>query len=148
MATGTPIITDDDLTGAAAGNYQLFVTDGNGCESLYQTYTIGTTALIQIDGGPAQITPDQCLQGVGGIANIAVSGGVAPYTYSWTNSTNSTVSTSLNISNFAAGTYILQVKDATTCGLATQTFTIPDQTELFAEPRRTTCRCAPLGKPC
>ena len=134
-ANGKTIIVDDDLTGAAPGTYQLYVTDDNGCESLYQTYTINATGLIVIDAGPAQITPDQCLLGSGGIQSIAISGGTLPYTYSWLNTSSQIISTSLNLSNVTAGSYTLQVKDATACGLATQTFTIPNQTELIAEPQ-------------
>jgi gliding motility-associated-like protein len=133
-ATGKTLIVDDDLTGAAAGTYQLFVTDANGCESLYKTYIINATELIQIDIGSVQITPDQCLTGTGSIQNTVISGGVPPYSYAWLNAANQNVGSSQGLSNVTAGTYTLQVKDATGCGLATQAFTIPNQTEFVAEP--------------
>jgi len=133
-ANGTTIIVDDDLTGAAPGTYQLYVTDDNGCESLYQTYTINATQSILINAGSAQITSDQCLQGMGGIQGIAISGGDQPYTYTWFNTNNQVISTSLNLTNLIGGTYTLQVKDATDCGLATQTFTVPNQSDMVPSP--------------
>ena len=133
-ANGKTLITDDDLTGVAPGTYKLYVTDLNGCESLYQTYTIKATPVIQIDAASAQITPDQCLQGTGSILNTAISGGVQPYTYTWLNVLDQVIGSSLNLSNVAAGSYTLQVKDATACGLATQTFILPNQTAFVPEP--------------
>jgi gliding motility-associated-like protein len=133
-ASGKTLIVDDDLTGVGPGTYQLYVTDNNGCESLYQTYTIIATDLIQIDTGSVQITPDQCLLGEGGIQNTTISGGMPPYTYTWLNATNQNVGASQGLSNVIAGTYTLQVTDATACGLATQTFTIPNQSDIVPAP--------------
>jgi gliding motility-associated-like protein len=133
-ASGKTILTNGDLANAAAGDYQLFVTDSDSCESLYKTYTINATPVLQINAGSAQITSDQCLLGGGSIQNTSISGGVPPYTYSWSNSLNQIVSTSLNLTSVTAGAYTLQVKDSTTCGLATQTFTIPNQIEFVAAP--------------
>lgn len=133
-ASGKTIITDDDLTNAAAGTYQLYVTDVNGCESLYQTYTIDATPVVQVNIASAQITSDECQAGMGSIQNVTVTGGQQPYTYAWINAANQVVSTSLNLSNAIAGTYTLQVKDSTICGPITQTFTIPNQTEFVGAP--------------
>ncbi len=134
-SNGKTLVTDDDLTNVGAGSYQLYVTDINGCESLYQSYTINTTPIVQINPASAQITSDQCQTGVGGIQNVSVTGGQQPYTYAWLNAANQVVSTSLDLSNAVAGTYTLQVKDSTICDPMTQTFTIPNQTNFVAAPQ-------------
>ncbi|HZY37241.1 MAG TPA: gliding motility-associated C-terminal domain-containing protein [Mucilaginibacter sp.] len=133
-AGGKTLLINAPLTNVAAGSYQLYVTDSNGCESLYKTYTINATPVIQINPGSAQITPDQCLLSTGSIQNTAVMGGVPPYIYSWQNSSGQIVGTSLNLTNVVAGTYTLQVKDSTACGLATQALTVPEQSEFVTAP--------------
>ncbi len=134
-AGGTTLYTKAPLTNAAAGTYQLFVTDNNGCESLYNTYQLPGTPLLQIQAGSGQVNGDQCGLGTGSIQNVNVTGGIPPYTYHWiSSSTNNSVGTASDISGLTAGTYTLQVRDATACGLATQDFTLPDIGEFVPAP--------------
>jgi len=123
-ASGTPVISNAALTNAAPGDYNLYVTDDNGCESLYNTYTINATPILQIVGGSAQITNDQCAQNLGSISNISVTDGLPPYTYNWVNSQGQSVGASQNLSGVGAGVYTLQVTDATACGLVSQDYTV------------------------
>jgi gliding motility-associated-like protein len=131
---GTTLQTNAPLQKVPAGTYSLYVTDSNGCESLYQTYTVAETPAIAITSSQVQIVSDQCLEGLGSISGAQVSGGFPPYSYYWFNSNGSVVGSSLNLSNLQAGTYTLQVQDTTACGLASQTFTIPNQTAAVTPP--------------
>jgi gliding motility-associated-like protein len=143
-ANGATLISNAPLANVAAGAYQLYVTDSNGCESLYQTYTVSETPLIQIVPGSAQITNDQCGYSVGSIENISVTGGVPPYTYNWLNSANQSIGTSLNLTGLGQGVYTLQVKDATACGLATLDYTVTSETGFVAAPEADNVQvCAP-----
>ncbi|HWZ03496.1 MAG TPA: gliding motility-associated C-terminal domain-containing protein, partial [Mucilaginibacter sp.] len=72
--------------------------------------------------------------GIGSIQNITVSGGVPPYSYSWLNSNQQLAGTSLNLIKASQGVYILQVKDATSCGLATQQYSITNESVAINEP--------------
>jgi len=123
---GTTLVTNGPLKNVPAGTYLLYVTDTNGCESLFHTYTITSVATIQIDSASARIIADQCLHGVGSISNIQVTGGVPPFSYTWLNSSGGLVANSLSLINLQEGVYTLQVRDSTQCGLAVQEFTIPN----------------------
>ena len=59
-----------------------------------------------------------------GSATVTVKGGTAPYTYTWTNTSNTTIS-----SNLAAGTDTVKVTDSNNC-MATATVTITQPTAL------------------
>lgn len=133
-ANGNTLATNQNLNNVAAGNYQLYVTDNNGCESLYQTYTVGSTPLLQIVANADTITTDQCMLGYGSITNVSATGGIPPYTYSWVNTQGQVVGMSPNLVNATAGDYVLQVTDTSPCGLVSQTFTIPNQGEVVPEP--------------
>ncbi len=134
-STRTTLASNAALTNQLAGNYQLYVTDNNGCESFYKSYTIGQTPLVQIVPGSAQITRDQCSLGVGAVSNILVVGGVPPYAYTWFNPAGQIISAVSGISNVKNGDYILQVTDATSCGVATQQYTVTNQTETLPPPQ-------------
>ncbi|WP_295668474.1 gliding motility-associated C-terminal domain-containing protein, partial [uncultured Mucilaginibacter sp.] len=122
-----------DLQNATAGQYYFFVQYNFNCPQVKSAiYTINAIPVIQIAAGT--VTSDQCAEGVGSIQNIAVTGGVQPYTYNWINSSQQSVSTSLDLTGVVNGTYTLQVKDVTACGLATKDYTIGNQTITLAAP--------------
>ncbi len=92
--------------GLGAGTYTATITDANGC-TLTQTFTItqptavsATTAFTQ---GTCSIS--------NGSASVVASGGVGPYTYSWSPS-GGTGSTATGL---AAGAYTCLITDANGC---------------------------------
>lgn len=99
--------TTEDITGLTAGNYQVTVTDENGCTAVSAAVTLtqpSTTVAITVD----QINPVNC-NGPGGI-NISVTGGSPNYTYAWNNSTMDE-----DLTGVAAGGYIVTVTDMNGC---------------------------------
>jgi len=90
--------------GLSAGSYSVTVTDGNGC---------ATTAAYQVTQ-PAPITAvasvTNSLGDTTGAINFVVSGGTAPYTYSWSNG-----SSSEDLSGLSHGDYCVAVSDANSC---------------------------------
>jgi len=103
------------INGLNAGSYQVTVTDANLCVSsgvavLANPIAMQTTGLIGQDP----------LTNLGYIQTTTI-GGTLPYTYLWSNG-----STSANISNLVADTYIITVTDANNC-LSVDTFTIDIQ---------------------
>ena len=105
VATNYP--SDSVITGLAAGTYNVTATGANGC-SVTGTYQVTQpTALVL---GTPTITQATC--NTGGTITASASGGTAPYAYSWSNS-----GTTPNISNLAAGPYILTVYDANQCSV-------------------------------
>jgi gliding motility-associated-like protein len=122
------------VTGLTAGNYSLYLTDKNGCESFYNTYTITNITPVSILSGSGQVTNDQCNLKQGGITGIQVSAGIQPYTYAWTDNNGNSVSTSLDLSGVGAGNYTLTVTDASGCTPATQLFTIQNTDSTIPPP--------------
>jgi gliding motility-associated-like protein len=135
-ATGTTtLFTDAALTGQPGGDYKLYVTDNNGCESFYKSYTINSTPLLQIVQGSEVIMNDECSRGIGSIKKIQITGGVPPYAYIWTDDANpGGFSHSLDNSFLKPGVYTLTVTDATLCGVATQSYTVINETSDLATP--------------
>ncbi|MEG2103535.1 MAG: SprB repeat-containing protein, partial [Flavobacterium sp.] len=97
-------ITTEDRTGLAAGTYTVTITDANGCT--------GTVSATVTQSAPMSATTSQtniaCNGGSNGTASIVVTGGTAPYTYSWSPSGG----TAATASGLAAGTYTVTVTDA------------------------------------
>ena len=98
--------TAEDPTGMAAGAYTVTVTDASGC-------TATTTVTITQPATPLAVTVAVqnilCLNGTGSV-NSTPTGGVAPYTYSWSNQ-----GITQNITNLQAGSYTVTVQDANGC---------------------------------
>ncbi|MFK7982726.1 MAG: beta strand repeat-containing protein, partial [Saprospiraceae bacterium] len=99
--------TSDILENLVAGLYEVTVTDANGCQGITNT-TVNDGTNINITLVP---TTPLCLDGNDGTITSIISGGTAPYTYSWSNGIND-VST---LTNLVAGTYNLTVTDANDC---------------------------------
>lgn len=124
-----------DLQNAPSGQYYFFVQYNFNCPQVKSgIFTINAIPIVQIAAGSEQITSDQCSEGIGSIQNIAVTGGIPPYTYLWTNSSQQIVSTSLNLTGAVNGTYTLQVQDQTVCSPTTKDYTIGNQTMVVAAP--------------
>jgi len=122
------------LTDVPAGTYQLYVTDKNGCENLYNSYTVTTIPQLQILPGSEKIVDDQCILHTGGITNIQVSGGVQPYTWSWVDGNNKIVASSPDLIGVGAGVYTLNVNDASGCGLVSASYTVQNQIDNIPAP--------------
>ncbi|MBE9600300.1 MBG domain-containing protein, partial [Pedobacter sp. MC2016-24] len=86
------------------------------------------------------ITPSQtnltCNGAANGTATVAVTGGVAPYTYSWTGGAG----TAATATGLNAGNYTVTVSDAASC-VKTQTFTITQPAILSATALQTNIAC-------
>ncbi|MCU0429854.1 MAG: OmpA family protein [Cytophagaceae bacterium] len=97
----------EDLTNALAGNYQVKINDANGCSrSLKATITEPVKMEVEL----LSKKDINCFGEKKGAASISVTGGVAPYTYSWSNG-----STTKDILDVPAGNYTVIVKDSKGC---------------------------------
>ncbi|MEO0043015.1 MAG: hypothetical protein RL329_2463 [Bacteroidota bacterium] len=104
------------LTGLQAGNYAVTVKDAQNCTVSNSAAITVTDAASSLAIGQPTITAASCGQSNGAINGIVVTGGAGAVTYSWTGANNFT-STQLNISNLAAGNYILTARDANNCSV-------------------------------
>ncbi len=103
--------TSQDVEAIAGGYYSLQVTDTNGCVATASAI-VNNTVFISITG---TVTNAGCNLDNGAI-DINVSGGMAPYTFSWSNE-----STEEDISELLPGSYRVIVTDANGC-FSTRTF--------------------------
>ncbi len=125
-------ITTEDRTGLAAGTYTVTITDANGCTGTVNATVTQPTAL----SATISQTNISCNGGSNGSASITVSGGTAPYTYSWS-PTGGTAATATGLS---AGIYTVTVTDANSC-TTTRTVTITQPTALSATISQTNVSC-------
>ena len=98
--------TGATASGLAAGTYTCTITDANGCTQLKIVTLAQPNALVS---GVSSVTHVACFGGTTGTANLFVSGGVAPYAYSWNTVPAQLSSTA---SGLAAGLYTCTVTDA------------------------------------
>ncbi|MBS1525740.1 MAG: gliding motility-associated C-terminal domain-containing protein [Bacteroidetes bacterium] len=130
---GVTVGNSATLTDVPPGSYQLYLTDQNGCETLYSSYTVAEITALQLSAAE-EVNNDQCSMGVGSIKNIGVNGGETPYTYTWTDSNGNTIASTADISGLKAGEYTLTIKDASNCNIITNTYTIQDQQTIISLP--------------
>lgn len=99
--------TSEDLSNLDGGNYDVTITDDNGCE-ITESFFVNEYAVITISGTE---TAADCGQTNGAI-DASVTGGNNddPYTYSWSNG-----ATTEDLTALAAGAYILTVTDIDNC---------------------------------
>jgi len=104
--------TSSTINNISSGGYVVTVTDGNGC-------TTSTTVNVGSIGGPtlaiANSTNVSCFGGTNGSAQVNVSSGVGPFTYTWLPSGgNNTFA-----NNLSAGSYSVNVTDNNGCTSST-----------------------------
>jgi len=116
--------TTATATGLCAGNYTVTVTDKNGCTGTASVAITQPAALV-----PNILTQTNilCNGAATGSVSAKASGGVAPYTYKWS-PTNQTTGTATGLSS---GVYTLTVTDSNAC-MATITATITQPTQVTA----------------
>ncbi len=128
----TPVQTTTLATGLAAGMYVASIIDANGCGTAVPI-TLNEPSLIQVTV-PTVVNPS-CTGGFDGLVSSLVSGGTAPYTYSW--STGCVTSTCAGL---LAGTYNLTVTDANNC-LSTASAVLVDPPSLVMNVTETNILC-------
>ena len=105
--------TTEDLTGLCAGDYNLTVTDDNGC-IVNITVTITEPTELTLATAAFEVT---CFGGSDGQVIVIPSGGTVSNTYDfeWTNSSGTVVSTDPDANGLPAGTYTINVWDDNSC---------------------------------
>lgn len=93
-------------TGLSAGTYTVTITDATGCAVFGQT-SIVNLASLEIS---FQISQPTCANGNNGSAVVSVTGGVAPYTYTW-----NTGATGSQLNALPPGSYQVSVSDTNGC---------------------------------
>ncbi|WP_298497842.1 Ig-like domain-containing protein, partial [uncultured Algibacter sp.] len=107
---GNTFQSSPDFNGLSEGNYNLVVSNGiTNCIKFNSSNPI-VMENLELTG---EITDAICIDDSTGAIDISVSGGSAPFTYLWSNST-----TSEDLLNIKAGTYTVTVTDSNACTIS------------------------------
>lgn len=98
--------TTEDINGLSPGLYSVTATDNNQC-SANASVTISQPDQLVLIAAEDEVN---CFNGTDGAVDLTVTGGVTPYTYSWSNA-----QTTEDISGLSANTYGVSVTDANSC---------------------------------
>ena len=113
-----PSITN--VTTSNAGDYDVVITDANGCNSVTGTTTvvINENPIIDNISSSSPVCEDGTLN-----LSVAAIGGTGPYTYSWSGPDGFTSTdqnpTITNVTTLNSGTYDVVITDANGCGSTT-----------------------------
>ena len=107
--------TTEDVTGLAAGTYDVIINDNAGC-TITEVFTVGNNVGTMSES--AGVSSEICGNG-GGTINLTVIGGVTPYSYSWSNGSTNEDQTLLS-----AGTYSVIITDGVGCTLSSVDYTV------------------------
>ncbi|MFN5149658.1 MAG: T9SS type A sorting domain-containing protein, partial [Flavobacteriia bacterium] len=107
-----------DILSLSSGVYTVIISDGTGCE-LSQSFTIGNENVIPV-AISANVTDAFCSSSNGSI-DIAVTAGVAPFSFLWDTGDNTE-----DITNVAAGNYVVTITDGVNCA-SSQTVVVQSQ---------------------
>ncbi len=129
--------TTATITGLAAGNYTVTITDANFC-TITRTTTITQPTQLSVIINSTNIL---CAGDSTGTANAVVTGGTAPYSYAWSNGRSTA-----NLSNLTPGTYNLTVTDSKECTTTgSVTITQPDSLRLTLTVNNIVCTSELIG---
>jgi gliding motility-associated-like protein len=136
-----------DISSLPAGTYSVTVTDVNGCQTTSSVTLTGPPVLTQAIS--AFVYPSgtniSCVGLSDGSIDLTINGGVAPYTYLWSNG-----ATTQDLSNVPAGTYTVTITDLNGCPITssitlTQPVGLSQSISAFTYPSGTNISCFGLS---
>ncbi len=126
--------TTQTITGLSAGTYTVTIGVTSACLTVKDSVIVTNSAGFTVT--PAVTAEDKCNGGATGSGNVTVVGGTPAYTYNWAPSGQTTAAKT----GLTAGTYTVNVKDATGCS-GTAAITITQPTALTASTTTIPVKC-------
>ena len=117
--------TTPSIENLGPGQYSLEVADAASCK---ETATFTLTEPAPLGAVTDEIQPETGTQQNGAVS-VTTSGGVAPYSFEWTNEVGTVLSTEEDITGLSAGTYTLAITDANGC-ISLNVFTVQSVTSV------------------
>lgn len=108
------------LSGLCAGAWTVAISDANGCDTTF-SFTLAEPALLTVD---LTHTDNVCFDDCLAMAQVAMSGGTAPFSILWTTAGGGVIDQdTVEVSGLCGGAYQVLVTDSNGCSLTTA-FTI------------------------
>ena len=95
------------INNLSVGSYDVIVTDATGCTATLNNIIINEPLEIQSSSNFSDLT---CYGSSDGSISLNISGGISPFTYSWSNG-----ATTASVNNLSTGSYDVIVTDAAGC---------------------------------
>lgn len=111
-SNGTLLGSNASVNNLCAGNYQVRVSDANGCITSFIPVPLQQPAPL---ADTIVVTDPYCNNGQG-MVDLTITGGTMPYAYLWNNG-----ATTQDLNNIPPGSYDVMVTDANGCMLAAAT---------------------------
>ena len=126
---------EEDLSNLEAGDYDLTITDSEGCQ-FFSSFNVSETLLLEAFFDVAEVT---CNGASDGSIDLTISGGQPPYSTDWS-STNGFVSEDEDLSGLESGVYDLILSDLNGClYLASVDIVEPEAIDVTADITEPTC---------
>ena len=123
--------TGASLQEVAAGNYEVTVTDSNGCLQLSSAVVSAPDSLFH---SFLEVAP-RCYSSSDGSLSVVIGGGTAPYVVNWGDGSAAPVR-----SNLPAGHYVVTIVDAKGCqSIGSAVLMPPEELRLLLEAEAETC---------
>ena len=126
--------TTQNISGLAAGTYNVTVTDANDCMATASATVTGPTSAVAV--ALDSKTDATCGGDTDGAINITASGGTPGYTYAWSDGP-----TTQNRSGLSSGSYTVTATDANGC-TGTLTVVIDEASDIVITASQTNVSCA------
>jgi len=99
--------SSSDVFNLITGTYEVTITDFNQCQIIESYFVDQPTDALSLSVTGVDVI---CAEGNNGSVDLTVTGGTMPYSYNWNNT-----STTQDLANIIAGTYVVVVTDANGC---------------------------------
>ncbi len=124
--------TNSTASNLTAGTYSVTVTDANGCTAV-NGIAVTASGTLTLTNYQVNLS---CNGSNDGIAGVSITGGTAPFSYTWAPSVGATAT----VSNLSAGNYTVTATDGTGCS-NTANFTITQPPALVLAMSTTPTNC-------
>jgi uncharacterized repeat protein (TIGR01451 family) len=133
---GGAFTSTTSYTGLGAGVYMVQIEDAGGCiYTTLATVNQNNPPVIALDS----VVDANCSGSVSGGVYVSVSAGTSPYSYVWSNGTNSE-----DMPGVTPGTYVLTVTDASGC-VATHSYNVHNNSVFYASVSQIPGNCGTLA---
>jgi gliding motility-associated-like protein len=133
--TNTQIATTASISNVGSGAYAVTVTDSNNC-TIVESFSCASPGCNNLTISSVSIFTPKCNGDKNGSAIAIISGGTAPYTYTWSNNG----STNDSIKNIGSGSYAVTVRDNANC-TSSRLFTVNEPAKISASISNTNISC-------